>query len=186
MTYPQQPDQPQYIPPAPPPRRKRRVWPWVLLGVVLVPILVIAACTALLSAGISGVEQARQGGTVAIGETFTYQSGLALTVSAPTPYTPSNEFVVPDGQTAYEVTVSAVNGTPNPVGATLIRINATVSNTPAQQVFDGAILPTQDIAPGQQLDIPFRFQVPDGTTGPLQIAVTDSFNEPVFFTGALG
>jgi len=157
----------------------------VLLAVALVPLLGFAACTALVGGAISAVDQARQGGTVTIGETFTYDSGLAITTAAPTPYDAGNEFIVAPGEQAYEVLVTVTNGTPNPVGATLITTNATVNNMPAAQVFDGAVFPTQDIAPGQALTIPFRFKVPAGTTGPLQIAVTGAFNEPVFFTGQL-
>jgi hypothetical protein len=47
------------------------------------------------------------------------------------------------------------------------------------------VWPTQYIAVGQQLNAPFVFQVRKGTTGSLQVAVTDTFNEPVFFTGQL-
>lgn len=167
------------------PPKKRKVWPWVLLAVVLIPVLGLVGCVALLGAGVSAVDQARQGGTVKIGETFTYASGLAITVSAPEKYTSSNEFVVSPGNDAYEVTVTINNGTPSPVGAVLISTNATVAGAPAQQVFDENFWPNQDIAPGQQLNAPFRFQVKKGTTGAVQIAVTDSFNEPVFFTGEL-
>ena len=136
--------------------------------------------------GVAAVDQARQGGTIAIGETFTDQSGLALSVSAPAPYDAGNEFIVGADEQAYEVSVTIVNGTDRPVGAVLVTTNATVNSTPATQVFDESFLPTQDIAPGQQLVVPFRFKVPAGTTGPLQIAVTDTFNEPVFFTGKIG
>lgn len=77
------------------------------------------------------------------------------------------------------------NGTDEPVDAILITMNGTVNNAPAERVFDDSFLPTQDIAAGPQLKVPFRFKVKRGTTGPLQIAVTDTFDEPVFFTGTL-
>jgi len=64
-------------------------------------------------------------------------------------------------------------------------MNATVNSAPADQIFDGAALTTQNIAPGQQLKVPFRFTMPRSASGPLQIAVTDTFNEPVFFTGRI-
>lgn len=167
------------------PPRRRRVWPWVLLAVFLVPILGFAACTALVGGAVSAVDQARQGGTVAIGETFTYQDGLALSVAAPAPYEADNEFIIGAGEQGYEATVTVTNGTDAPVGASLVTINATVNNAPAERLFDEATLTTQDIAAGQSLAIPFRFKVPDGTTGPLQIAVSGAFNEPAFFTGNL-
>jgi hypothetical protein len=79
--------------------------------------------------------------------------------------------------------VTIVNNTTDPVGAVLITTNVTVNNAPAQQVFDGVVRPTQNIAVGQQLNAPFVFQVRKGTMGSLQVAVTDTFNEPMFFTG---
>jgi hypothetical protein len=178
---------PQHYPgaSAPEPPKRRRIWPWVVLAVVLVPILGFVACTAVLGAGISAVDNARKGGTVAIGETFTYASGLGISVSEPKPYDPGNEFIVSPVNDAYEVTVTITNNTQNPVGAALISTNATVAGAPAAQVFDENAWPTQDIAVGQSLAAPFRFLVKEGTTGTLQIAVTDSFNEPVFFTGSL-
>lgn len=171
-----------YAPPAP---KRRKVWPWVLPGIVMVPVLGFVACTALVGGAISAVDAARQGGTVAIGETFTYASGLSLTVAPPTPYEPENQFEVSSGEQAFETVVTVVNGTDKPVSATLISKNATVNGSPAQEVFGTATFATQDIAPGQKLVLPFRFKVENGTTGPLQIAVTDTFNEPVFFTGTL-
>ncbi|MEG8180798.1 DUF4352 domain-containing protein [Nocardia terpenica] len=43
------PQQPPYIYPTPPQRRKRRVWPWVLLGVFGALVLVFGGCAALVT-----------------------------------------------------------------------------------------------------------------------------------------
>jgi hypothetical protein len=158
----------------------------VLLAAVLVPIFGFVACTAIVGAGINAVDQARQGGSVALGETFTYQSGLGISVATPAPYEPQNEFELVDREVGYETTITITNGTPNAVGVVMITKNATVNGQPAPQIFGEGTFATQDIAPGQQLQLPFRFKTPAGTTGPLQIAVTDSFNEPVFFNGNIG
>lgn len=166
--------------------KRRRVWPWVLLGLVAAPVLFFVACTAMVGGAVTAVDQARQGGTVTLGETFTYQSGLGITVAVPAAYTPRNQFDLLDGEVGYETTVTIINGTPNPVGATLITKNATVNGQPAAEIFGEGTFATQDIAPGQQLQIPFRFKTAEGVTGPLQISVTDTFNEPVFFTGQIG
>jgi hypothetical protein len=166
-------------------QKRRRIWPWVMLAFVLVPVLFFVACTAFVGTAVNSVDQARKGGTVKIGETFTYASGLALTVSAPKPYKSSNPYIVDKSEAGYEATVTIRNGTKNPVGASLITMNVTVNNAPAERVFEGVDLPTQDIAVGQQLQVPLRFKVKKGTTGPLQVAVTDTFNEPVFFNGTL-
>lgn len=52
MAYPQHPEQPQGSPWPPPPRKKRRVWPWVLLGVIALSIAGFAACTAAVGGAI--------------------------------------------------------------------------------------------------------------------------------------
>jgi hypothetical protein len=180
--YPQQPYGQQ---PVKPPKR-RRVWPWVLLALILVPVLGFAACAALVGGAAQSISDASKGGTVAIGQTFTYKSGLGVSVSAPAPYKPSNDFEVAAGEVAYEVTVTITNGTPSPVGSSLILTSATVNSAPAEEIYDGQVLPSQQIPVGQQLKVPFRFKVRKGTTGSLQVSVKDTFNDPAFFTGKLG
>ncbi len=39
------------LPPAPQPPRNRAVWPWVLLGVFLMPVLLFSACVVVVGAG---------------------------------------------------------------------------------------------------------------------------------------
>ena len=152
----------------------------------MVPIIGFVGCTALLAGGVAAVDEARKGGSVALGETFTYQSGLALNVAIPKPYRPDNKFELSRGEVGYETTVIIANGTDKPVGAALVTKNATLNGQPAPELFGSGTLATQDIAPGQSLAVPFRFKTADGARGPLQIAVTDTFNEPVFFTGIIG
>jgi hypothetical protein len=166
------------------PRRRSR-WPIVVVCLVLVPLLVLGACVGLVGMGAKAVDDARKGGTVALGQSFRYASGVELAVSTPQAYEAPNQFSVERGNVAFESTVTITNGTSRPMSATLVTMNATVAGAPAKQVFDGDVLHTQDIAAGQQLKVPFRFQVPKGTTGPLQISVQDTLNEPVFFTGNL-
>lgn len=173
--------QPHY---APPPKR-RRVWIWVLLAIILTPIMFFVACTAMISGAAKSIDDARKGGTVNLGQTFTYKSGLSLTVTVPKAYVSKNQFVVPKGEVAYESTVTITNGTGKAVGASLITMNATLAGAPAQRLTDEAAFPTQDIAPGGSLGVPFRFKTQAGTKGALQIAVTDTFNEPVFFNGQI-
>jgi hypothetical protein len=186
--YPQQ----QYAPlpygqqqPVKPPKR-RRVWPWILLAVVLIPVLVIAGCSALFVGGVSAVQDQRQGGTVAIGQTFTYKDGVAVTVADIKPYQPTNPYVIDATESAYQGTLTLVNGTKTPLGAALTTTNVTVGSTQAGRIFDGVDVPTADLAPGQTLKLPFQFKVKKGTKGALQISVTAELNEPVFFTGTLG
>jgi hypothetical protein len=166
------------------PRRRSR-WPIVLTCLVLVPLLGLGACIGLVGLGAKAIDDSRKGGTVALGQSFRYASGVELAVTEPRSYKAPNQFSVERGNVAFESTVTITNGTSRPMSATLVTTNATVAGAPAKQVLDGDVLHTQDIAPGQQLKVPFRFQVPKGTAGPLQISVQDTFNEPVFFTGNL-
>ncbi|GAA4541763.1 hypothetical protein [Pseudonocardia xishanensis] len=171
--------------PAQLPKPKRRKWPWIVGALVLVPVLFMGGCMALLGGAATAIDNARTGGTTAVGQTLTYASGLGISASVPAPWKADNEFEVGRNEQGYESTVTVTNGTKDPVGAALISITATVAGAPAAEVYSQASFATQQIAPGQSLAIPFHFKVPKGTTGALQIAVTDSFNEPMFFTGQL-
>jgi hypothetical protein len=159
----------------------------VLAVLVLVPVAVVASCVAAVRAGASRVQEERAGGTVAMGETFSYRSGLGLSVSVPVPHEAGNPFIVdPDTERAFAVTVKVFNGTDRPVGAALVTVNATVAGRAVERIFDeGAPLVSQDIAPGQSLEFPARFKAPADLVGPLQVAATAELNEPVFFTGQL-
>ena len=183
----QQPPAPQQPwQPAPPPvQRRRRIWPWFLLAIVLVPVLTVVSCTALFGAAVNGVNTARQGGTVPIGHTFTYQDGTQVTVSDIAGHKVSNPYILDRGEVAYQGTVTVVNGTKNPLNTIGVSINATVGGVQADRVFDGVTVPNQDLAPGQAAKILFQFKTKQGVTGALQVSVTAGFNEPVFFTGSI-
>jgi hypothetical protein len=170
--------QPSVRPAAAAARRKRWRWPLRVLSVVLgsAPVLFVV-CTALVGVGFSGMDDARQGGRVPFGETFTDTSGIGLTVTGPRTYYVDNESVVGPDEQGYEVLVTVVNGTNNPIGSSLVTVNAAVDTVPANPIYLAG-LTAQEIAPGQQLAIPFRFKVQDGPSGPLQIAVEYADNQP--------
>jgi len=171
--------------PAPAPRPRRR-WPLVLAILVGLPLVLIGSCVALIGAGADRVQEERAGGTVALGEAFSYKSGLGLSVSVPVPHQVDNQFLLdPDTERAFAVTVKIVNGTDRPVAAALVTVNATVAGRPVQRLVDDTLIVSQDIAPGQSLEYPARFKAPKDLTGALQIAATGELNEPVFFTGRL-
>jgi hypothetical protein len=174
----------QYQPavrPAPTAVPKRRTWLLRLGCVVLGSALVVA--TALVGPGFSGMGDTHQGGAVQFGGTFTDTSGVGLTVNNPRTYYVGSESVVGPDEQAYEIDVTVVNGTKNPIASSLITMHATVDTIPADPIHLG--LTAQDIAPGHQLTIPFRFKVQDGPSGPMQIAVAYTDSEPVVFTGSL-
>jgi hypothetical protein len=130
------------------------------------------------------MDDARQGVRAQFGETVTDTSGIGLTVTNPRAYYVDEESVVGPDEQAYEIVVTAVNRTQNPIASSLISVHAMVDTAPADSIDVGR--PTaQDIAPGQRLTIPFRFKVQDGPSGPMQIAVEYADNDPVIFTGSL-
>jgi hypothetical protein len=181
----QQPTGQQYAPPQPPPApKRRRVWPWVLLAVVLIPVLIVAGCSALFVGGVSAVQDQRAGGALPIGQTFTYKDGTALTVADLGSYRSPNPYSVAKGELAFQGTVTVMNGSKNPENTVTVTINISVAGVAAERVYD-AMPSTQDLAPGQTAKIPFQFKVKKGTAGPLQVSVSAGFNEPVFFTGSL-
>lgn len=161
------------------------MWPWVLLTAVMVPVLLFVGCTVLVGGAVTAAQNTRQGGTVKIGETFTYSSGLALTVSALTPHKSTNPYIVAKDEKAYQGVATVVNGTKGNVGAALVSINATVGNVAAERLFDSLPLTSADIAPGQRLDIPFQLKMKKTARGDLRISVTAELNEVVFFTGTI-
>ena len=103
-----------------------------------------------------------------------------MTVTSPRTYHVDNESVV-GARRAGLRGPGHVNGTNNPIGSSLVTVNAAV-DTVAVDPIDLAGLTAQEIASGQQLTIPFRFKVQDGPSGPLQIAVKYAEDEPVMFT----
>ena len=166
-------------------RRRRWTWPLPVLSVVLGSALVLfVVCTALVGAGFSEMDDARQGVRVQFGETVTDTSGIGLTVTDPRAYYVDEESVVGPDEQAYEIVATVVNGTQKPIASSLIRVHAMVDTAPADSI-DVGRLTTRDIAPGQRLTIPFRLKVQDGPSGPLQIAVEYADHDPVIFTGSL-
>lgn len=181
----QQPAAQRYVPPLPAPApKRRRIWPWALLAIVLIPVLVVVSCSALFVSGVTAVQDQRAGGTLPIGQTFTYKDGTALRVADLKPYKSSNPYNIAKDEAGYQGTVTVVNGTKSPQNTVGVLINVAVGGTAAERVYD-SVPPTQDLAPGQTAKIPFMFKVKKGTAGALQVSVAAGFNEPVFFTGSL-
>ncbi|GAA4402148.1 MmpS family transport accessory protein [Tsukamurella soli] len=54
MSTPNPPYPPQAYPPIQPPK-KRRIWPWVLLGILVVFIAIVAGCTAMVGSAVKSV-----------------------------------------------------------------------------------------------------------------------------------
>ncbi len=169
------------MPAAVPVQRRRRVWPWPV-GVVVIVVAAVAGWVFVLApAG-----QAQQApSTVPIGASYTYPSGLVVTVSDINSYKSTNPNVVSSGETAYRSTVTLVNGTATPVDAATLIIDVATGPVSDGRIFEDAPPPTGKIAPGQQLKVPFAFTVVKQASGPLRVTVTAVLNQPAaVFTDA--
>ncbi len=113
------------------------------------------------------------------GETYTYENGLAVTVSAPQPYTPSNSAAVgepsPPNFVVFDITVT--NGTQTNYDPSSFSASMQSATTEEQQVYDSANgiggSPTTTLLPGREI----QFRMAFGATNPddLVLEVTPGF-----------
>jgi hypothetical protein len=107
--------------------------------------------------------------TKPFGSTFTWDDGVAVTVSKPAPFKPSNPEVVkmqdPQSKSFVVVDVTLKNGSKEPIDAIMLRLKATTGSREAKQLFDtaaGVDLPTSKILPGADLKWKAAFGVDEG------------------------
>ncbi len=160
-------------------RRRRRVWPWLLAVVVLIA----AGVGAWLYWPTQTAQDQQVAGTVPIGSSFTYPSGLVVTVSDISPYTSTNPSIVSSGDAAFRGTVTLVNGSSAPINSAVMTIDVATGAHSDDRIFENALPPTKDIAPGQQLAVPFAYTVVKQATGQLQVTVTAVPDHPAVFVG---
>lgn len=98
-----------------------------------------------------------------LGQTFTYENGLAVLVSDPQPYEPSSyivEMTPAATYVAFDVTV--VNGTPEAYEPATFYATAQSDNVEAEQIFDSeklAMPPTTPLLPGRESKFKIAFAV---------------------------
>lgn len=119
------------------------------------------------------------------GQTYTWENGLAVTVSTPKPFKPS-EYAAAEKATAYlEWTVTIVNGTKDNYDPSLFSTTLQSANTEASEVFDmengfeGS--PSTTLLPGRES----KFKIGYGVQDPkdLVLEVTPGFEyESAIFT----
>ena len=153
----------------------RSVPRWVYLAIVAVPVLALVIYNLVSASG---------GGAAKMGETFTHDSGLSLGVTGLQQYRTADRSAVGPGEQAYQVVVAVNNKTSDVIPASAVAISVMVNGAPAAAVpLDGPL--NQDVEPGVQLNIPYRFKVRSGTTGAVQVSVETPSEKPVYFTGTL-
>ncbi|MDV7991606.1 hypothetical protein [Rhodococcus sp. IEGM 1374] len=120
------------------------------------------------------------------GQAFTFNDGLSVGVSAPTPYTPSPSASTsnPGGQfVAFTVTI--VNGSPNNYDPALFSASLQSGNTEADQVYDTANdvggAPSTAVLPSRESQFTIAFEVTDPADLVLQVSPGFEYRD-AFFT----
>jgi hypothetical protein len=147
-------------------------------------VIVAAAVAAWVFWPIATGPSQQTANTVPIGASYSYPSGLVVTVSDISPYTSTNPNVVSSGDAAYRGTVTLVNRSSATVRSAVMTIDVATGAHSDDRIFENALPPTRDIAPGQQLAVPFAFTVVKQASGPLQVTVTAVPDHPAVFVGA--
>lgn len=121
--------------------------------------------------------------TPKFGQTFVYDDGITVTISAPTAFTPSST-AIPSGPGKYvtfEVTI--VNGSPENYNPNMITLSAQSGNTEADRVFDTAKdigSPTTTVLPNRQVTFKAAFKVENPTDLIVQIAPSFDHEDTIF------
>lgn len=120
------------------------------------------------------------------GESYEWEDGLVVTVSAPTEFVPSEYAYVGEGSTAYlTFDVTIVNGSAVNFDPTLFFTSMQSGNTEATEIFDSANgyegSPQTTLLPGREAAFKIGYGVADPSD--LVMEVTPSFEyEGVFYT----
>lgn len=114
-----------------------------------------------------------------------FTDGIAVSVAAPKPYTPSAEAAGNQpGDVAFEVQVTITNGSPTNFDPSLIQVSAQAGGTEGSAVFDVNVGGTPDtqVPPGKSVTFPQIFAAP--SMNDVIVQVTPGFDyAPALFEG---
>lgn len=120
------------------------------------------------------------------GETFTYEDGLSVTVSAPEPYTPSDTAATGGEPSFVKFQVTVVNGTSENYDPSLFYVTMQSGNAEAGEVYDSANnlngSPTTPILPGREGTWAIAFGVTDPNDLVMQVRADMFEREDIIYT----
>lgn len=214
---PQGPQQPHpgataFAPSGPPPKKKRRVWLWVLLGVLVLVFLLIAACSAIFaksvgeavqsaapqqpstvpSSGASGgATSAPTSNTATFGDTVKYDDGLAVTITK-TKNAKQSKYTEHPGEPVTVFYVRVTNNTDQNLNGDLVSVDSTYGKdgSNADQVYDVDSFGDQisgTIAKGKSKTGEYAFAVPTKERGDVDVEVSlvDFDHDSALFSGSV-
>ncbi len=117
------------------------------------------------------------------GDTVTYKDGLAITVSAPTPYTPSDSAAGADQAANIQFTITLKNGTTknyDPLLYPTVSSNGTEASSITDIGNKVGLAPTTAVPAGQSITFVTAFSVADPTKLVLDISPGFGYDEAVF------
>lgn len=128
-----------------------------------------------------------QSNVATFGETYTWEDGISISVSAPESFTPS-EYAVFDEAAAYlAFTITVVNGSDEAFSPSLVFPSLQSGNLEAESVFDsennlGGFAPSTDILPGREATWKVGFSVSDPTDLVMEISPGAFGYDSAYFT----
>ena len=113
--------------------------------------------------------------TKQFGSTFTWDDGLAVTVSAPTPFKPKSDvsYQDKDSKAFVVVEVTFKNGATEPMSPGMLSLRGTTGSREAKRIFDSAsgleLEPSAKVLPGREVKWKVAFGVDLGQPFTVQI-----------------
>ena len=127
--------------------------------------------------------------TAAFGETFVYEDGLEVSVSAPSDFTPTETASGGEDFTEFvRFDVTITNGTGEAFDPSLAYVTASSAGVEADQVFDVEIGldggPTTSVLPGESVTFPAGFGVTDPAALLVELSPSFEYDGALFSTGS--
>ena len=125
--------------------------------------------------------------TATFGQTWTWNDGLAVTISQPTPFDP-DQYAAGATQAANVLfTVTVTNNSQESVKTTLSMVNVNSGGVAGSKIIDiennlGGFAPQTPLLPGQQVSWNVAFSVTDPSNITMQFDLNDFDHDAVVFT----
>ncbi|MDP9421143.1 MAG: hypothetical protein M3P53_13560 [Actinomycetota bacterium] len=129
-----------------------------------------------------------QSSELSFGETFTYENGLSITVSAPEPYTKSDTGAgAEDSAAQVKFDVTVVNGTSERYEPALFSTTLQSDNAEGDAIFDSANgingAPSTVLLPGREASFAIAYGVSNPADLVLEVSPGFEYESIVYFTG---
>ena len=196
-----QPPAAQWAPPTQQaPKRKRRIFRKLFIGVVaLIGLIILLAVVAKPEVAVNAVvpgavpstttgdvyvppgsPEAVTGGPLAFAAPYKWEDGLKVTVGKPQSFKPSKSAIATAGAARYvTMEITIVNGTPGNYSAGTTAVSATAGGTAADMVFDSASkinwAPQTEILPGKSATFRVAWAIPSKDAVELQVQVAPGY-----------